>query len=302
MLAGGRLPMGAFMNLRGSQIGDVHPRWPSSSILPPHLRPTLGPARLRACWEGHDLVWALGVREPMPAGPVRRHGGEELFLAAFHQPTPVRLASGMAMAPANALIAWEPGTMQEYGCTDRVWLHSWLHLRNPAGGLLARLAGLPMAAPVPLEDPGAWEGALIELHAELSRTPSDALVVHALCSILLRRIARSAQPAGDGIDEVDRLIRADPCATLRLTDLAAIAGCTPQHLCRSFQQRHGRSPIALACDLRLAKAAQLLRGGASPGQAAAACGWADRRQFTRLFRQRFGSAPTAWQAADPSSG
>lgn len=281
----------------GRIFAGMDPHWPASSALPPHLRPRLGEARLRAHWDGDGLVRALGVREPMPHGLVRRPGGTgDVFLASFHQPVLVRLAEQPVRVPANTLVAWRPGMAQEYGLADAAWVHSWLHLRGRIAEALIDGAGLATGTAIPLPGPETFEGPLIELHGELGRSAPDLAIVEAVASILLRRIARLAPRQEGGLAEAHRRIVEHPGERPRLADLAELAGCSQQHLCRAFRERYGVTPVALAAGLRLDRAARLLSGGMAPAEAAAQCGWADTRQFARVFRARFGKTPAAWRA------
>lgn len=274
----------------------MDPHWPASSALPPHLRPQLGEARLRAHWDGDGLVRALGVREPMPHGLVRRPGGTgDVFLACFHQPVLVRLAEQAERVPANTLVAWRPGMAQEYGLADAAWVHSWLHLRGRMAEALLDGAGLATGVAIPLPAADLLEGPCIELHSELIRPQPDQAIIEAVTSILLRRIARLAPPRIDGLAEAHRRIVDHPGERPRLADLAGLAGCSQQHLCRAFRERYGVTPVALAAGLRLDRAARLLAGGMAPAEVATQCGWADTRQFARVFRSRFGRTPAAWR-------
>lgn len=281
----------------------MDPHWPASSALPPHLRGELGAARLRAHWLGDGLVRALGVREPMPRGVIRRPGGTgDLFLVCFHQPTQVRLPTGLTLVPANSLVAWLPGMTQEYGVATAAWLHSWLHLRDPLASTLSEAAGLSAGSAIPLPSPDVLETALIDVHAEITHPRADPAIVESLIAVLIRRLGRCAPTAADPLAEVHRRIASQPEVRPRLDDLATLAGCTPQHLCRAFQRRYGTTPVALAGSLRLERAAHLLRHGLTPTAAAQRCGWADVRQFARVFQARFGHSPAAWRDAGMPAG
>lgn len=274
----------------------MNPQFPASSAMPPHLRAALGQARLRAAWNDDGLLRALGVGEPMPAGLVRRLGGTgDLFLACFHQPVQVRLPAGLSEVPANTLVAWRPGMAQEYGRTGAAWLHSWLHLRGTAALGLAESAGLPVGTAIALPELQPFESTLAELHAERRRAQPDAVVIEALVTVLLRRLARSAPALLDGLAEVHRRIREQPGVRHRLTDLAALAGCSVPHLCSAFRERYGVTPVAFAVDVRIRQAARLIRAGASASAAASRCGWADVRQFARVFKARLGLTPGAYR-------
>jgi len=273
----------------------MDPDWPASSALLPHLRPHLAAARLRAHWPGQGLIRAMGVREPMPQGLVRRGGGTgDLFVALFHQPVSVRLSTGRQDVAANSVVAWLPGMAHEYGRTDAAWLHSWLHVRGVLGLRLAESSGLPTGVVISMPDPQVLEGALIEIHGELSRSEPDVAVIEALTMVLLRRLARYGPIQRDSIEDVRRLIAAAPMQRHRLADLAAIAGCSPQHLCGVFRRRFGSTPVAFASGLRLQRAALLLRSGVSSRDVAEQCGWADVRQFMRVFTAHYQCTPAVW--------
>lgn len=274
----------------------MNPNFPASSALPPHLRAALGTARLRAAWTDNGLLRALGVGEPMPAGLVRRPGGTgDLLLILFHQPVQVRLPTGTSTVPANTLVVWQPGMAQEYGRTQAAWLHSWLHLRGEVALGLAQMASLPCGTAIAIPDPHIFESLLAELHAERQRSEPDRVVIEALATVLLRRLGRCAPALGDALAEVHRRIRSQPEGRHRLSDLALLADCSAQHLCRAFRARYGTTPVAFAVDVRTQHAARLIQAGATVTEAAARCGWADIRQFARLFKTRLGDTPTAYR-------
>jgi AraC-like DNA-binding protein len=217
-----------------------------------------------------------------------------VVLACFHQPTRVRLVSGWHQVPANTLVAWLPGMAQDYGVADAAWIHSWLHLRGSLASALVASAALPTGVVIPLPSCDVLETPLIELHGERVRPSPDQAIIEALATVLVRRLARLAPRQTDALDEVHRQIVAHPAQRQQLANLAAIAGCSPQHLCRVFRERFGVTPVALASGVRLDRAAQLLRDGLSPTEVAETCGWADGRQFARVFSARFGASPAAW--------
>lgn len=84
--------------------------------------------------------------------------------------------------------------------------------------------------------------------------------------------------------------------SLRLGDLAAEAGVHPVSLARAFRRHYGLSPGQLQRRAQLNRAAALLRSGCTPGDTAAACGFADQSHFTRAFRSEYRSTPAVWQA------
>ncbi|WP_127998130.1 AraC family transcriptional regulator [Piscinibacter defluvii] len=115
----------------------------------------------------------------------------------------------------------------------------------------------------------------------------------------LRPTARVAQPARD-----EALVRFAPVVehlhahlaeTVRLEDLAAVAGLSPFHFLRQFQRAHHATPQQMLMALRLFEAKRRLAAGEAPAQVAAAVGLADQAHLTRAFAARYGVTPARYQ-------
>ena len=76
-----------------------------------------------------------------------------------------------------------------------------------------------------------------------------------------------------------------------LADVARACGASPQHLSARFRDRFGVPVHRFQTLLRLDRARRLLAGGASAGEAAAACGLSDQSHLTRHFRRYLGMTP-----------
>ena len=79
-----------------------------------------------------------------------------------------------------------------------------------------------------------------------------------------------------------------------LGEMASIAGLSQFHLARYFKAAFGQAPISYHRDLRLARAAELLRGGHSVAVAAEATGYSDQVALSHAFRRRYGAPPQSW--------
>lgn len=79
-----------------------------------------------------------------------------------------------------------------------------------------------------------------------------------------------------------------------LGEMAAVAGLSQFHLARYFKAAFGRAPISYHRDLRLARAAELLREGHSIASAAEATGYSDQVALSHAFRRRYGAPPQSW--------
>ncbi len=84
--------------------------------------------------------------------------------------------------------------------------------------------------------------------------------------------------------------------TLRLRDLAALAGLSEFHFQRAFVESTGVSPHVWIAHRRIDRAQSLIRAGEPLAQIAAACGFSSQSHFTRAFRAATGTTPAAWRA------
>lgn len=84
---------------------------------------------------------------------------------------------------------------------------------------------------------------------------------------------------------------------LSVAGIAAAVGATPTQLHRLFRRHLDSSPIAELLELRLQRAAELLRADRELliKQVAHRCGFKDQRYFARLFKARHGMTPLDWR-------
>lgn len=83
--------------------------------------------------------------------------------------------------------------------------------------------------------------------------------------------------------------------SVRLDELAAVAGLSPFHFLRSFKAAHHATPQQMLMALRLFEAKRLLAGGEPAAQVAAACGLTDQAHLNRAFLRRYGVTPRRYQ-------
>jgi AraC-like DNA-binding protein len=82
-----------------------------------------------------------------------------------------------------------------------------------------------------------------------------------------------------------------------LSELAALACMNPYGLVRSFTQELGMPPHAYLVQVRVQRAAALLRQGASSACAAQEAGFSDQSHLNRHFLRNFGITPGAYRKA-----
>ena len=87
----------------------------------------------------------------------------------------------------------------------------------------------------------------------------------------------------------------DVTVPLSLTELAQTVGLSTFHAARLFTRETGLAPHAWRNQMRLNRALEALRAGASVTEVAAASGFTDQSHFTRHFKKTFGVPPGRWR-------
>jgi AraC-like DNA-binding protein len=127
----------------------------------------------------------------------------------------------------------------------------------------------------------------------------DAVVVEALRSGAAAATVTRDPRVGRAID----LMQDRYASALTLDDLAGAAGISRFHFSRLFRAKTGKSPFRYLLDVRVARAAQLLRTrGCSVTEAAFTVGCADLGRFSRRFRKLHGVAPSEYLRRVRSAG
>jgi AraC family transcriptional regulator len=81
-----------------------------------------------------------------------------------------------------------------------------------------------------------------------------------------------------------------------LSELATLAGCSPQHFKRAFKASSGLPPYRFLLTLRVERARELLlRSNLSLAEVAFATGFSNQSHFTSVFRAQTGMSPGRWR-------
>jgi AraC-like DNA-binding protein len=147
-----------------------------------------------------------------------------------------------------------------------------------------------------------------ECHRLLAGVPPQFNLDHR--SQLLRVVAailsfefKTAQPnrvglvrAEEHMIQVFENMSADELLSLSVGELAARCGCSKRHLNRLFHQHFGFSVASMRMEMRLLKAASLLRDPDTKViNVAEQCGFNHLGLFNTCFKRRFGASPGHWR-------
>ena len=255
----------------------------------------------QTAYDREICVKALGVREEMPASIIHRPTGTgDYLLMAFHRPAMVEVAGTMQAVAADSMVVWAPSTAHRYGRAEGPWSHTWLHCTGTFVTDQLALAGLDPGVPFSCSADG-FAARVHDIQREISgHEPSDPAIVRAHLGLIFRHAARAVHGASTGspvppeLLAVRRHLEEHSAEPLRLAALARLAGWSVPHFCAQFRRHFATSAIDLLIDLRLHRARLLLTDrNLTVGEVAQRVGYADYRQFSKLFSKRFGCAPRA---------
>lgn len=179
--------------------------------------------------------------------------------------------------------------------------------RNPI------VAGLPPLVQVPLDAVPGLRPALNLLFSETDRVRCGSrLLADRMFEVVLIQLLRWIidHPHAVGVSSGlvmglsdPRLARAlvalhrAPQDDWTLASMAAVAGMSRSAFAETFKTVTGTTPSAYLTDWRLTLASTLLRSGQPQKLVAADLGFSSASSLSRAFRQRFGTAPREWLAA-----
>ncbi len=180
--------------------------------------------------------------------------------------------------------------------------HAYLHLEVPAWP--AALLRRHLTEPVVLRDrttvqafrawgarlragASAGEQRLAAQHVAFAALGALTTALPPLATEVLHRDGawRHLRPAVE-------LVEARLASPLAISELAAALGCSREHCARLFRRHLGQTPVHYIQERRVAKAMELLRGGMTVADAAAAVGAGTRQYLGRLIRRHLGRSPS----------
>lgn len=136
---------------------------------------------------------------------------------------------------------------------------------------------------------------LVQPDQVASRLAVEGLMIEALGEFGRRR--RAVRPDIPWVRQAREFVQSNACTGFTLDMLAASMGRHPIHVARSFRKAFGTSVGAFARDVRIARAASLLRTTRRPiSDIAVDCGFFDQAHLTRTFKESHGITPAKFRS------
>lgn len=154
-----------------------------------------------------------------------------------------------------------------------------------------------------------------ECHKLISSAPPHFNLDHRTHILMVAAVVLSAELANvrpqkngyvrveDHLKKVFETLSVDEILNLSVDELAQRFSCSRRHLNRLFHQHLGLSVSSLRMEMRLLKAATLLKdSSAKVINVAADCGFNHLGLFNICFKRRFGASPGQWRKAPDDNG
>lgn len=114
---------------------------------------------------------------------------------------------------------------------------------------------------------------------------------------LLARLCQREGGEGDYAQQAKTYMQSNYMRDISIAELAARLNLNRSYFSTLFKSSTGKSPQRYLTDYRMEKACELMtEHGYTPGEAARATGYPDIFSFSRMFKQRYGMAPSAYRS------
>ncbi|KQO17155.1 AraC family transcriptional regulator [Paenibacillus sp. Leaf72] len=149
-----------------------------------------------------------------------------------------------------------------------------------------------------VDDLAAVEG-LIQQLFELNRQArvQESHTIHYNLSKLLLLMMGTSKPAEQqtvGMEQVLAYMNENYTKDLQVSQLAEMAGFSPNHFTKIFKHQMGTTPTEYLMKQRITKAKQLLVSSMKAKRVAEQVGYKDEHYFSRVFKKAEGVAPTLY--------
>ena len=185
------------------------------------------------------------------------------------------------VGPGQAFII-RPGEVTTYTADTREpWYYQWVGFDGTLSEDFARLD--------PVIDLPRWVlGDLLRVADKGSEYLLSAELLRLYTHLFHQRTGGSPH-----VQRVEDYIRANFMRPIRVEDLAAQLNLDRRYLSRIFKAHTGLSVKEYLIRQRLEQAEGYLRQGCSVKEAAALCGYEDTANFSKRFKQHFGTSPAS---------
>ena len=241
-------------------------------------------------WHWHEEFEAIAVQ----AGELEVAAGDQRLRLCAGQAVLVSPGAPHALLPLSGRrykecdIVFHPRLL--YGAADgALWRHVRTYVSGAAAGVL-----LPAGADALVQEACALCRETPPLYEFRVREALTRAFCQAFASSM--RAPEGARRDDDQVKAMMRFLQSRLDQPIDLTDLARFAHLSERSCQRRFRACLNLTPMQYLTQVRLARAAELLRqGDLTVTEVGIRCGFQSPGYFARLFHARYGLSPRAWR-------
>lgn len=234
----------------------------------------------------------------------QRITSELYFISRFRTDYMTEVDGELIRGRAGDILIAHPGDVIYHGPTPEMtegFSNDWIKLSGEDLGELLANYPLPHRTPFRIPDPDLITRCIEEITDEHSRMRAG---YHEMCECSLRRTVialhravttASNLTAEDKLDSLRHRLIAECEHPWTLAEMAESTGYSTSRFSTLYKARFNASPIDDLISIRIERAKLLLRHGAmTVEEVSEHTGFSSIYYFSRIFRERIGTSPTAW--------
>ena len=239
----------------------------------------------------------IGLRERMPKKTIDRpKGSENNLLMLFHDAAVITYNGALIDVKDGDAIIWRTGLRHYYGNEQTAWTHSWISISGIAAeNILNTHSGI--TGKIIRPDKQKIFRYFEEIYSELTNyVAPDLQTVEFLFSLIIKTFHRAcAEPEISipvAIRNAEEYIRSNLHKTIRLQEIAELAGFSTTHITNIFKKYFSAPPMKYLEMQKMQKAVYLLSNKNTTIRSIAyELGYNDPLYFSRRFKKYFGIYP-----------
>jgi len=254
--------------------------------------------------QDHELsINGIGLKETMkPVFNTRPGGNKDFLFLHFYDEVDIEFPGKSLRNIQKKWIILTPGTPHTYGNSQKKWCHAWMHFSGSFVETLLDRYPLPVNSLQNAETFPFFDSMLANLHEEIYY--HDFPFIKILKNHLETAFLQSYRAVECSREQVipEQMLRIRQILDFKyrekisLSDLAEEVPCSEPYLCAKFKKTFGISPTDYLLQRRMNIAGHLLRTtDLRINEISRNVGYDDIYYFSRSFKKRIGSSPSAFR-------
>lgn len=202
--------------------------------------------------------------------------------------------NGQQLSGGQAFICKQNELCNYYPDKNNPWTYTWINIKGKGADKLIK--SLPFKGNVFLWNRFENTAALKKIwEFRGDRTAEELMSLSALYRILADQFFEKENKKTDYVSEAKILFESQFAQGITVEKVAKKLNISRAYLRNIFYKKEGRSPQNYLMELKMKRAAELLKNDYTITEIAAAVGYDDVLQFSKIFKKYFGLSPTNYK-------